>query len=155
MKITLKCSKQDYYCYNSPGPISKYIGCRYHYHVYTTSTGLFNLESSTNLRIVMILSPSGRVICNKSYDTNKKFRWKASETGKYLFKIWHYWDSNDSYNIIFDGEGIQKADQQVWSGAVSNKDGALFDKGIDVKRKNGIFRFAPQTRRDRTKKSTR
>ena len=68
MKISLNCSTEDYYCYNLPGPFSKYKGCRYHYQVGVTSTGLFTLESSNDLRIVMILSPSGRVICNKSYD---------------------------------------------------------------------------------------
>ena len=155
MKITLNCSKSDYYCYNSPGPLSKYGGCRYHYHVQVTSLGLFSLESSNDLRIVMILSPSGRVICNKSYKEDKNFRWKAVETGRYLFKIWHYWNTDKLYSITFSGEGVRNAEQQIWSGAVSNKDGALYDKGVDVKRKNGVFKFAPQTRRDRTKKSKR
>jgi hypothetical protein len=40
------------------------------------------------------------------------------------------------YKIVFEGDGICKVEQQIYSGGMSNCDESIFDKGIDVVRKN-------------------
>lgn len=156
MKITLNCSAFDFYCYNMQGPPkSRYFGERSHFHVHVTEPGIMTFECSDPLSNLIIVAPNGRVIHKKPYKNgNTSLKWNAKQEGKYLFKLWT-WSIPDKYTVTLDGDGIIKAEQQIWSGGSSNKDGSLLEAGLEVKRKNGVFKYAPQTRSDRVKQDCR
>jgi hypothetical protein len=60
------------------------------------------------------------------------------------------WESSDGLH------SIKKVEQLIWSGGTSNKDGSLFERGVEVHRKNGYFMFASNTSRpDRMKQESR
>lgn len=155
---TLACSAYDFFSYNLHGPFSDFNGERSHFHVKLNREGLFTFSCDHDLSKLIIVGHNGRVIFSGSLKQGTTKTWKANTPGVYLFKLWTA-RIPDKFNVKWtskDGfEAIEYAKQQIWSSAVSNKDGSLFDKGTEVKRKNGHFQFGVNTRTDRYAKDTR
>jgi hypothetical protein len=159
--VTLSCSAHDFYSYNYQSKSfkkyfndkCKYLGERSHFNVNVTEPGIKTFECSDDTKCIIIMSPNGRVIYNKNYKTDKGIiKWHAKEVGIYLFKIWSG-QIEDLYNVTWTG--VNFAEQQIYSGGMSNSDGSLFDKGLDITRKNGVFKGSPKTRYDRVKTNNR
>ena len=158
--VRLSCSAFDFFSTNVVGPhSSEYAGERSFFHVLVSAPGFYTFQCSQPLSKVIIVGHNGRVLHSKTFPEGKLLRWRAPTPGKYLFKLWTGAVA-DRYSLQWSTEGelkesITSVDQIIWSGASSHCDGSMFERGLEVKRKNGVFQFVNNTRSDRIKQSSR
>ena len=129
--ITLNYHANDFYCYNMQGPFkSIYRGERSHFHLYLNEIGIHTLTLDVPTKRVMIIGPDGHLVMRSRYK-DKSLVWTAPQIGKYLLKIWTGPIPNH-YTLTISGPCIILIKQQIWSPAVSNKDGTLYEKGPEA-----------------------
>lgn len=78
----------------------------------------------------------------------------AEQDGKYLLKLWTGSIPNE-YQLTVSGPRVEQIEQLIWSPAVSNKDGSLFEKGPEVHRNHSSSQFDDTGGRDRGHQSFR
>ena len=152
----LLCTAYDFYSYNSLGPFSQYSGERSHFSLTIKNSCMIKLfiktpsndsiiinpekyiyENTQQEFPIIICNPAGRVIFKKKYNSNG-VTFRADIPGLYLIKIWSKRiDNYYKIQIRFNSEDdIVEFKQNVFSPAMSNSDGSLFEKGSVVKRSN-------------------
>jgi hypothetical protein len=165
--IELQCTAHDFFSYNFQGPHkSTFAGERSHFQVRIGSPGVFSFQLSSHLEgpgaerairpiPAILVGPTGRVVFKGKLGKHR--RWKATRSGTYSLKLWTG-RIPDTFSLRVTGYNhatVEDLRQQIWSGASSNKDGSLFQAGIEVHRSDSRAKSDCISREDRRPQSFR